>query len=213
VRSLPATRPVIRPSFWAQPVRHRAAWAISGRHLPALNVSLSHGMQEVSGSSPLSSTQFKHYYSNLKPVRARSLRGTLRGKIHRTMGVWPAGTKDRSSLPGEQCLRDVQEVTSRRTAAPERDGRAVCCQTVISCLVPPGSGHDGLPPFGSGPKEISCPRAAETGLGSCWPQQRGRSASTLPCAAGRGCRSRVAAPGSPEQARGRVLGMVVSAAR
>jgi hypothetical protein len=46
------------------------------------------------------------------------VRGILRGKIHRTMAVWPAVTQTWSSLPGEQRLRDVQEVTS--------PGAAVC---------------------------------------------------------------------------------------
>jgi hypothetical protein len=46
------------------------------------------------------------------------VRGILRGKIHRTMAVWPAVTQTWSSLPGEQRFRDVQEVTS--------PGAAVC---------------------------------------------------------------------------------------
>jgi hypothetical protein len=33
--------------------------------LPGLNVSISHGMQEVSGSSPLSFTQFRHIIRTL----------------------------------------------------------------------------------------------------------------------------------------------------
>jgi len=37
-----------------------------------------------------------------KPVSVRPVRGILRGKIHRTMAVWPAVTQTWSSLPGEQ---------------------------------------------------------------------------------------------------------------
>ena len=40
------------------------------------------------------------------------MRGILRGKIHRTMAVWPAVTQALSSLPDEQRLCDLQEVTS-----------------------------------------------------------------------------------------------------
>jgi len=40
-----------------------------------------HGMQEVSGSSPLSSTQFRSIFSNAEPMSVPPLRGILRGKI------------------------------------------------------------------------------------------------------------------------------------
>jgi hypothetical protein len=70
-----------------------------------------YGMQEVSGSSPLSSTQVKHIIRIKKPVSVRPVRGILRGKIHRMMAVWPAVTQALLSLPGEQRLCDVQEVT------------------------------------------------------------------------------------------------------
>jgi hypothetical protein len=85
------------------------------REVPAL-----HGMQEVSGSSPLSSTQVKHI------IRIQTGERALReehfeGKIHRMMAVWPAVTPVSSSLPGEQRLCDAQEVTGG--AAGFWDGR------------------------------------------------------------------------------------------
>jgi hypothetical protein len=43
-------------------------------------------------------------------VSVRPVRGILRGKIHKTMAVWPAATQASSSLPDEQRLCDVQEV-------------------------------------------------------------------------------------------------------
>ena len=42
-------------------------------------------MQEVSGSSPLSSTQFKSMFSNAEPMSVPLLRGILRGKIRRKL--------------------------------------------------------------------------------------------------------------------------------
>jgi len=50
--------------------------------------------------------------SNPKPVSVRPVRGILRGKIHRMVAVWPAVTQALSSLPDEQRLCDLQEVTS-----------------------------------------------------------------------------------------------------
>src|SRR5277367_3193403 len=50
--------------------------------------------------------------SNQKPMSVRPVRGVLRGKIHTTMAVWPAITQASSSLPDEQRLCDLQEVTS-----------------------------------------------------------------------------------------------------
>ena len=46
-----------------------------------------HGMQEVSGSSPLSSTQVKSILSNAEPMSVSPLRGILRGKIRRKQAV------------------------------------------------------------------------------------------------------------------------------
>ena len=40
------------------------------------------------------------------------MRGILGGKIHRMVAVWPAVTQALSSLPDEQRLCDLQEVTS-----------------------------------------------------------------------------------------------------
>jgi hypothetical protein len=41
----------------------------------------------------------------------RLVRGILRGKIHKTMAVWRTATQASSSLPDEQRLCDLQEVT------------------------------------------------------------------------------------------------------
>jgi hypothetical protein len=55
-------------------------------------------MQEVSGSSRLSSTHVKHII-RIKPVNVRPVRGILRGKIHRTMAVWLVQDQDLGGLP------------------------------------------------------------------------------------------------------------------
>ena len=79
--------------------------------------------------------------SNQKPVSVRPVRGILRGKIHRTMAVWPAITQGSSSLPDEQRLCDLQEVTSPGAAlCPGAAGQAACREVCGSRLVPPGSG-------------------------------------------------------------------------
>ena len=61
-------------------------------------------------------------------MSVRPARGILRGKIHRMVAVWPAATQASSSLPDEQRLCGVQEVTSwadarlcrPRAAGPDR---------------------------------------------------------------------------------------------
>jgi hypothetical protein len=50
-------------------------------------VDLLHGMQEVSGSSPLSSTQLRSIFSNAEPMSVPLLRGILRGKIRWKLAV------------------------------------------------------------------------------------------------------------------------------
>ena len=59
------------------------------------------------------------------------VRGILRGKIHRTMAVWPAVTRAWSSLPNEQRLCDLQEVTSPGGALPGCGGQAACCEVRV----------------------------------------------------------------------------------
>jgi hypothetical protein len=77
--------------------------------------------------------------SNQKPVIMRPVRGILRGKIHRTMAVWPAVTQASSSLPDEQRLCDLQEVTSPGAALCRgAAGQAACCEVRGSRPVPPG---------------------------------------------------------------------------
>jgi hypothetical protein len=58
----------------------------------------------------------------LGSLREIILRGILRGKIYRTMAIWPAVTQASSSLPDEQRLGDVQMVISLGVAS--RSGRA-----------------------------------------------------------------------------------------
>jgi hypothetical protein len=105
----------------------------------AVDMLVVHGMEEVSGSSPFSFHPGQMHNSNQKPVSVRPVRGILRGKIHRTMAVWPAVTQALSSLPDEQRLCDLQEVTSPGAAlCPGAAGQAACCEVRGSRLVPPG---------------------------------------------------------------------------
>ena len=93
VRGLLCVGPRCSPSVSLLVTLH-SCWSVE---VPAL-----HGMREVSGSSPLSSTP-----GQTKLVSVRLVRGILRGKIHRTMAVWPAETQAWLSLPGEQRLCDL----------------------------------------------------------------------------------------------------------
>jgi hypothetical protein len=61
------------------------------------------------------------------------VRGILRGKIHRVVAVWPAVTQALSSVPVEQRLCDLQEVTG-----PGAAGQAACCEIHVSRPVPAG---------------------------------------------------------------------------
>ena len=113
----------LRVAHWVADACLRASFCVAPRCSPSafslvtphscwsVEVPGLHGMQEVSGSSPLSSTQVKCIIRIKKPVIMRPVRGILRGKIHRTMAVWPAATQA-SSSPDERRLCDLQEVTS-----------------------------------------------------------------------------------------------------
>src|ERR1700722_4412438 len=77
--------------------------------------------------------------SNQKLLSVRPLRGILRGKIHRTMAVWPAVTQASSAVPDEQRLCDLQEVTSPGAVlCPGAAGQAACCEIRVRRPVPPG---------------------------------------------------------------------------
>jgi hypothetical protein len=65
------------------------------------------------------------------------VRGILRGKIHKTMAVWPAVTQASSSLPDEQRLCDLQEVTSPGGSLPWAAGHAACGEGRVSRPVRP----------------------------------------------------------------------------
>jgi hypothetical protein len=72
-------------------------------------------------------------------VSVRLVRGILRGKIHWAMAVWPAVTQPLLSLPGEQRLCDLQEVTSPGAAlCLSVAGQAARCEVRGSRPVPPG---------------------------------------------------------------------------
>jgi len=57
---------------------------LAQRMAPAVDMLVVHGMQEVSGSSPLSSTSSDEEFERRTDERF-PLRGILRGKIHRKL--------------------------------------------------------------------------------------------------------------------------------
>ena len=99
------------------------------------------------------------------------MRGILRGKIHRTMAVWPAATQALSSLPDEQRLCDVQEVTSPGAAVClGAAGQVACCEVRVcrGALSAVASGDDAwriavVGDIAGNRAEFECHRAAGAG--------------------------------------------------
>ena len=106
------------------------------------------GMQEVSGSSPLSSTGQKQN-PNAKPVSPHACEGHSEGGEDKDDGRLASGNASIvTSQPDEQCFCDLQEVTSPGAAPAGAAGQAACCEVpVTAARFRRGSGSDQCSPL------------------------------------------------------------------
>src|ERR1035438_2067849 len=104
----------------------------------AVDVLVVHGMQEVSGSSPLSSTQVRRIFSNAEPMSVPPW-GHSEGQDPSEAGRLTSDDAEIVSPSGPTALsRRSGGHQLRQGGASERTELAAGCGTLISCVVPPG---------------------------------------------------------------------------